>query len=141
MKTLGWVAYDGWHGLDKSELQLLRRSADNSSTTVVIPACPQISDMTLGHQFLTIAPVLPGGWVLLGEVGKIATISRRRFQAVTTTAAIASKSTWTPTVTDSDINIECLTTPLISTASSLLHHVGACNAILISKAESIGVTE
>ena len=37
--------------------------------------------MALGHAFTILAPVLPGGWVFLGEQGKIVAASTRRLSA------------------------------------------------------------
>eukprot|EP01044_Picomonas_judraskeda_P012660 COSAG03_NODE_1834_length_3456_cov_2.013703_2_plen_209_part_00 len=89
----GGVAYEGWHGIaasaaagspchaQKSCFQLL-----SASQELVLPSCPQVSDMTLGHTLWNVAPVLPGGWVYLGEKDKIVAASGRRLRNWNSTA-------------------------------------------------------
>lgn len=89
----GWVAYEGWHGIaasaasssachaHKNCFQLLSDAEPGSSPDLVLPSCPQVSDMTLGHTLWNVAPVLPGGWVYLGEKDKIVAVSGRRLRS------------------------------------------------------------
>lgn len=86
-----WVAYEGWHGIAASAtvgsvchktntcFQLLQASGSGAgSQELVLPRCTQVSDMMLGHTLWNVAPVLPGGWVYLGETDKIVAASGRR---------------------------------------------------------------
>jgi hypothetical protein len=85
------VAYEGWHGLQRggtSTLQWVR----SSEPSLVLPPCPEVSQMTLGHTLWTVAPVLFGGWALLGEPEKIVKVSSRRFSGiVSTTTAFSTR--------------------------------------------------
>lgn len=54
-----------------------------------LPACPQVDDLTPGWGYRVVAPVLPSGWVLLGEVEKIVPVSGRRFLTVASGVAPA----------------------------------------------------
>ena len=86
--TSAWVVFDVWAG-PSSLLQLLTAA----SPDLELPACPQISVNTLGHTLWAAVPVLPGGWVLLGEVGKIVAVASRRFSAVAGSAAAGLAAT------------------------------------------------
>ncbi len=95
----GWVAYEGWHGIAASAttgsvchthkkcFQLLSGSDAGTSQELVLPSCPQVSDMTLGHTLWNVAPVLPGGWVYLGETDKIVAVSGRRLSSWNSTTS------------------------------------------------------
>ena len=74
---LGWVAYDAWHGLANGKF--VRIEADTGNLT--LPASPQLNEMRLGHSLWVIAPVLPSGWVFLGEQNKLVAASRRRVKS------------------------------------------------------------
>ena len=80
---LGWVAYEGWHGVSRQEFTEL--GPTNSS--LVLPECPQITEMALGHSLWVVAPVLPGGWVFLGEEDKLVAASSRRLARWEATAS------------------------------------------------------
>jgi len=55
-------------------------TADNN---LVLPACPPPSDPgQLNFRYFTTAPVLDGGWVYLGETGKIASASSARVASI-----------------------------------------------------------
>ena len=68
---LGWVAYEGWHGVANNEFTAVEHAAQ----PVLLPRCPQVNEMTLGHTLRVLAPVLPGGWVYLGEQDKLVAVS------------------------------------------------------------------
>lgn len=110
----GWIAFEGWHGIANNELQhiappspSLRYSSASSPSsslspssspqsddgltdpaaagTLFLPACPEISSLTLGSTLWTVVPILSSGaWALLGEPDKIVKVSARRFTAVST---------------------------------------------------------
>ena len=102
--SYGWVAYEGWHGIASSAatgsachthnncFQLLSGSDAGSSQDLVLPSCQQISDMTLGHTLWNVAPVLPGGWVYLGEKDKIVAVSSRRLRSWNSTTPLLTLS-------------------------------------------------
>ena len=52
----------------------------------MLPACSEISMLTLGSAVWSLAPVLPGGWAVLGEADKIVKSSSRRFASVVSSA-------------------------------------------------------
>lgn len=79
----GWVAYEGWHGIVHGAFT----NVDSRAGYLNIPRCPQKDTMTLGHSLWVVAPVLPFGWVYLGEDNKLVVASRRRLKAWNATSA------------------------------------------------------
>jgi hypothetical protein len=78
--ALGWVAYEGWHGVQHNDFVTIGAGA-GSTSGITLPKCPQISPLALGHALWVVAPVLPGGWVFLGEMDKLVVASQRRLQS------------------------------------------------------------
>jgi hypothetical protein len=92
---LGWVAYEGWHGVQRNDFVTI---SAGSSSTITLPQCPQISPLALGHALWVVAPVLPGGWVFLGETNKLVVASRRRLRSWEANATQLTLNLWaTPT--------------------------------------------
>ena len=81
---LGWGVLDGWHGaLRPAAVQWLPPSGDDAVVTVQpAPAGPHGS-RTLRTSFVVVAPVMPGGWLLL-EQGKVVSASARRIRSLLT---------------------------------------------------------
>jgi hypothetical protein len=75
--ALGWVAYEGWHGVQHNDFVTIGAGA-GSTSGITLPKCPQTSTLALGHALWVVAPVLPGGWVFLGEMDKLVVASQRR---------------------------------------------------------------
>jgi hypothetical protein len=73
----GWVAYESWHGVANGQYIKIPATVG----TLTLPATPQVDTMTLGHSLWVIAPVLPGGWVFVGEEHKLVAASRRRLKS------------------------------------------------------------
>ena len=81
----GWVAYEGWHGVETNSFVAIPHGG-----SLVIPSCPLVDAMTLGHSLWVVAPVLPFGWVFLGEEGKLVVASRRRVKGISASSATGS---------------------------------------------------
>lgn len=78
------VAAEYWHGLPRAQLTLL----SPHGAPLVVPACPSPPRRSriLGSSYTVLAPVLPNGWALLGEPGKLVTVSARRVAALSVAA-------------------------------------------------------
>eukprot|EP01047_Picozoa_sp_COSAG01_P094215 COSAG01_NODE_25169_length_753_cov_1.368502_1_plen_171_part_10 len=61
-----WVLYEGWEGLARGEV--LRLPSD---APLAIPATPELNAFHAGHSLWCMAPMLEGGWALLGEPSKM----------------------------------------------------------------------
>ena len=83
----GWVAYEGWHGVETNSFVAIPHGG-----SLVIPSCPLVDAMTLGHSLWVVAPVLPFGWVFLGEEGKLVVASRRRVKGISASSATGGSS-------------------------------------------------
>jgi hypothetical protein len=76
----GYVVYESWSA---GAIHTQRLPTSNGS--FVVPETPQQSDYIAGYSFKTIAPVLAGGWVYLGEPEKVVKASSRRVDSITST--------------------------------------------------------
>lgn len=65
----------------------------STTTPLMVPARPQLDEMTPGWSFAVAAPILSSGWVLLGEVEKIVAVSGRRFRNVVATTSMPLQAT------------------------------------------------
>lgn len=62
-----WVLYEGWEGLARGEVLRL----PGSDAPLAIPATPELNAFHAGHSLWCMAPMLEGGWALLGEPSKM----------------------------------------------------------------------
>ena len=65
----------------------VRRPTNGSSTLFFLPKRPTDGNLTFTATLATLWPVCPSGWVVLGQLSKIAAASHRRFPEIRCTAA------------------------------------------------------
>jgi len=81
-------------------------------------------------RYTILAPVFPGGWVLMGEGGKITTMSRQRTTNVTTTSTSFSAVVHTSTAETSVVYYVTVPSNLVSSFITLGYPVDKVTGVM-----------